>query len=385
MSAAGTVAVAAAVAQRPYVGGHTWFALQYLLGFRALGWDVVLVDRLEPATCEDADGNPCPVERSVNLEYLGSVMARFGLDDAWAVLVPSGEAIGMPRRQLERRLGSAAFVLNVMGYLDEPDLLRLPGLRVFLDIDPGFGQMWRALDLADPFAGHDRYVTVGLNVGQAACAVPDCGLDWIPTLPPVALDHWPVVEGGSAFTTVASWRGPFGPIEYGGRTYGLRVHEFRRFIDLPRSTGAAFEIALDIDPADAADLERLRSGGWTLLDPRAEACDPAAYRGFIQRSGAELIVAKNIYVDTHSGWFSDRSACYLASGKPVLAQDTGFGGALPTGEGLLSFAAFEEAAAGVEAITADRERHPRAARAIAEEHLDSRRVLGRLLNEMGMG
>lgn len=381
----GTVAIAAALAQRPHIGGHTWMALQYLLGFRALGWEVVLIDRLEPEMCRDACGEPCAAEDSVNVAYLAGAMDRFGLGGDWALLVPGHEPIGMTRRELERRLGASRLLLNVMGYLDDEDLLARATLPVFLDIDPGFGQMWRALDLHDAFAGHDCFVSVGTNVGQPGCGVPDCGLAWIPTLPPVALEQWPLAPGGSAFTTVASWRGPFGRIEYEGRTYGLRVHEFRRFLPLPGLTDATFEVALDIDPAEKRDLTSLVEHGWTLLDPCAVAGDPDAYRDFIQASRAELMVAKNMYVDTRSGWFSDRSACYLASGKPVLAQDTGFERMLPSGDGLLTFATLEQAAAAVERVAGERERHARAARAIAEEHLAAERVLGRLVGELGVG
>lgn len=367
----GSVVLAAALAQRPGAGGHTWFALQYLLGFRALGWEVTLVDRLEPGMSRDG------------IDYLAAEMERLGLEGEWSVLLPGGECAGLPRAEVERRLSSADFLLNVMGYLDDEELLARAPLRVFLDIDPGFGQMWRELDLADPFAGHDRFVSVGLGVGSAECDVPDCDLEWIPTLPPVALEHWPAAPGGSAFTSVATWRGPYGPVEYGGRTYGLRVHEFRRFLTLPERAEAEFALALAIDPDDAADLERLRQAGWSLHDPTAVAADPDSYRRFIQASAAEFTVAKAMYVDTHSGWFSDRSACYLASGKPVVAQETGFGHHLPTGEGLLSFATLEEAVAAVEAVRGDRDRHARAAREIAAEHLDARRVLTRLVDELG--
>lgn len=380
----GGIVISAAVAQRPFVGGHTWVILQYLLGFRSLGFDVVLIDRLEPDMCRDAVGAPCPAGRSVSVAYLADVMRRFGLDDSWAVLVPGHEPVGMPRRELRRRTESAALLLNVMGYLDDEELLAAAPLRVFLDIDPGFGQMWRALDLHDPFAGHDRFVSVGVNVGRPGCVVPDCGLTWIPSVPPVALEHWPRVPQGTGFTTVASWRGPFGPIDYGGRTYGLRVHEFRKFLPLPERASAEFELALDIDPSEARDLAALHEHGWRLTDPRIVARDPIAYRDYIQRSGAELTIAKNMYVDTQSGWFSDRSACYLASGKPVLAHDTGFGTDLPTGSGLLAFATLDEAVAGAERFVAEPDRHGRAARKLAEEHLASDRVLGRLLNELGV-
>ena len=189
----------------------------------------------------------------------------------WRTTGPSccrrARAPGCRGRRSSRRLASSDLLLNVMGYLDDEELLAAPPLRVFLDIDPGFGQMWRQLGLADLLAGHDRFVSVGLNVGSAGCAVPDCGLDWIPTLPPVALDHWPVVPDGTRFTSVATWRGPYGPVEHEGRTYGLRVHEFRRFLSLPGLTPGEFEIALAIDPADAADAERLATGGLDAARP----------------------------------------------------------------------------------------------------------------------
>lgn len=378
------VVVSAAVAQRPFVGGHTWVILQYLLGFRSLGYDVLLLDRLEPDMCRDAAGAPCPVERSVNVAYLANVMRHFGLGKSWAVLVPGREPVGMPRGELKRRTESATMLLNVMGYLDDHELLAAAPLRVFLDIDPGFGQMWCALDFHDPFAGHDRFVSVGGNVGRPGCLVPDCGLSWIPTLPPVALEHWPLVPDGAGFTTVASWRGPFAPIDYGGQTFGLRVHEFRKFLPLAERVKAEFELALDIDPSDERDLAALQEHGWTLTHPSMVAHDPISYRSFIQRSRAELTVAKNMYVDTCSGWFSDRSACYLASGKPVLAQDTGFGNQLPTGSGLLSFATLDEALDGAERLLADPDLHALAARRTAEEHLASDRVLGRLMDDLGI-
>lgn len=379
----GSVVIAAALAQRPHAGGHTWFVLQYLLGFRKLGWEVTLVDRLDAGMCHDRRGAPCAPSQSVNLAYLTEVMERFGMADEWAVLLPGGEAAGLRRAEVERRLASADFLLNVMGYLDDEDLLAVPPLRVFLDVDPGFGQMWRQLDLADLFAGHDRFVSVGLNVGSAGCGVPDCGLRWIPTLPPVELSHWEPAPGGTAFTSVASWRGPYEPVAYEDHVYGLRAHEFRRFVSLPERNAADFELALSIDSADVRDRERLAAAGWGLLDPGVVARDPFAYNRFIRGSGAEFTVAKGMYVDTHSGWFSDRSACYLASGKPVVAQETGYGAHLPTGEGLLAFATLEQAIGAVEEVRSDPARHHRAARAIAEEHFDATRVLGHLAEELG--
>jgi hypothetical protein len=381
-----TIVVSGALAQKAGQGGLTWVYLQYLLGLRRLGWDVLFVDWLDETTSVDDHGVPCPIESSHGARYTTLVFEAFGLGDAFAILDrSSGASIGRSRADVRSALRRSACLLNVMGYLDDGELLAAAPLRVFLDIDPGFGQMWYELGLHDPYPAHDRFVTVGANVGGAGCSVPTCGLDWITTPQPVVLDEWPAAVGppGKGFTTVASWRGPYGPVEYDGASYGLRVHEFRRFLDLPRRTRASFELALDIDEADRRDREALEANGWTLVDPAESAGDPWRYRAYVQASTGELLVAKGMYVGTRSGWFSDRSICYLASGRPVVAQDTAFG--IPTGEGLLSFSTTDEAAGAVESVLAEPDRHARAARALAEAWFDSDVVLARLLRRIGVG
>jgi hypothetical protein len=376
-----TVVIAGSLAQKPRHGGHTWVFLQYLLGFKRLGWDVLFLDQLGPDACRDENGRPCPPDESLNLRYLREVLGRFGLGGAFAVVCDGGRRfLGLPRAQVLERTRRSAFLLNVMGFLKDEEVLASAPRRVFLDIDPGFGQMWKELGLHDPFAGHDDFVTIGENVGRPGCEVPTCGLAWVTTPQPVVLDHWPPAGGHvRGYTSVASWRGAYGPVEYRGKTYGLRVHEFRKFAALPRLSGRPFEVALDIHPSEVGDLELLRANGWSLAGPVAVAGDPWAYQEFIRGSRAELMVAKNMYVETQSGWFSDRSICYLASSKPVLAQDTGLEGLYPVGEGLLTFRTLEEALAGVEEVEADYARHARAARAVAEECFDSDRVLSRLV------
>jgi hypothetical protein len=254
-------------------------------------------------------------------------------------------------------------ILNVMGFLTDGQILEAAPLRVFLDIDPGFPQLWREQGLADVFNGHDAFVTIGENIGEPHCTIPTCGIDWITTPQPVVLSDWfAAASGGEAFTSVVSWRGPFGPLEHDGRRHGLRVHEFRKFVDLPRRAQATFELALGIDPAD----------------------DPSSYQNYIRSSRAEFLVAKNMYVETRSGWISDRSLCYLASGKPVLMQDTGVGSRYPTGTGLLTYRTVDEAVEGIARINRDYLDHVQAARRIAEEHFDSDKVLTRLLLRLGV-
>jgi hypothetical protein len=384
MSARGRITIAGSIAQKPHQAGHSWQFLQYLLGFRRLGWDVLFVDRLEDELCRDAGGSPCPPQASVNLRCLDALMREFELDGAWSVVLDDGTHAGLPRERVLEHVRDSELLLNVMGFLADDELLGAARRRVFLDTDPGFGQMWRDLGLADVFAGHDAHVTIGERIGSADCSIPTCGLNWVTTPQPVVLEHWPVAPPADreTFTSIGRWRGAYGPIDHGGHRYGLRVHEFRRFADLPQASGASFELALDIDPAETADLEWLDDRGWSLVDPAVAAATPRSYRDYIAGSAAEFMVAKGMYVDGASGWFSERSICYLASGRPVLAQDTGLGDLYPLGEGLLAFSTLDEAVAGVEAIRSDPARHARAARAIAVEHFDSDRVLGRLLERL---
>jgi hypothetical protein len=283
-----------------------------------------------------------------------------------------------------RFVADADLLINVMGFIKDPEVLGAARVRAFLDTDPGFGQMWRALGLADVFAGHDVHVTIGELIGRPGCSVPDLGVRWVHTPQPVVLEQWPACEPSRRghFTSVASWRGSYGPVEYQGQRYGLRVHEQRRFAGLPASVGGQFELALDIAPADAADRALLTKGGWRLIDPATVASTPADYRRYIQGSDAELMVAKEMYVRSASGWVSERSLCYLASGRPVLAQETGFSKLYPTGTGLVTFETFDEAVSGVQEIRRQPARHSRAAREIAEAYFDSDHVLSRLLEEV---
>ena len=380
-----TIVVGGAIAQKPHRGGHTWVFLQYLLGFRRLGWEVFFLDQLEPTMCVDANGLPCAAEASVNAQYMRDVMERIGAHDSYAIVTGAGRPpIGLAERDIEARVTDAAFLLNVNGLVRDDSVLRAASRRVFLDIDPGVGQMWRALGLKDIFSGHDDYVTIGAHIGADGCPIPTCGINWITTRPPVVLEEWPVHydDDNRWFTSVAAWRGAYGPLEYEGRTYGLRVHEFRKFVDLPRLSGQQFEVALDIHPADRRDKSLLEMRGWSLVDPAVVARDPWAYRDYIQGSSAEFMIAKSLYVDTRCGWISDRSVCYLASGKPVVMQNTAVDTIYPTGEGLVTFETVDQAVRAVGAVSRRHFDHSRAARRLAEEYFDSDVVLRQLLDDL---
>jgi hypothetical protein len=260
--------------------------------------------------------------------------------------------------------------------------------RAYVDIDPGWTQIWteRGSDAAR-LAGHDVYFTIAENIGTAGCTLPTAGIDWKPARQPVVMDDWPAATSVAEpwrFTTIATWRTPFGRLEHEGRRYGMKLDEFRKLIELPGRCAAQFELALDIDPAETPDIEALDQNGWQVVDARERAASPTAFREYVQGSGAEFSVSQGVYVDTDSGWFSDRTTRYLASGKPALVQETGFSRRLPAGEGLIAFRTLDEAVAGAEAIAEDPGRHARAARAMAETHFASDVVLPVFLRDAGV-
>jgi len=383
-----TLLISGALARVPRNGGMGWFHLQLLLGFRRLGWDVLFLDRIEPDQCVNDAGHPAGPAESVNLRWLRSVMERFGLADAWSLDAGEAGTFGVPRERVLREAADAPVLLNVMGYANDPAVLETVRRRVFLDIDPGFPQMWRELGLHDAFAGHDAFVTMGMNIGKPDCVIPTCGLPWLAMPQPVVLEQWPPAgppADDAPFTSIGAWRGSNGPVEYDGVTYGLRVHEFRRFIEVPSMCpGERFDMAFDIHPADGKDIDALRRNGWRLTNPSAVAATPGDYRSFVTASRGEFVVPKHMYVAARSGLLSDRSAYYLARGRPVLARDTGLAAIYPTGVGLLPFSTPEAAAEGVRQLRADYPRHARAAREIAEAFFDSDKVLGRLLDQLGV-
>lgn len=372
------VAVAGSLAQRPDRGGHAWVFLQYLLGFRQLGCEVLFLDRLSEEMLPAGEGWPPQAE----VGWLREVMGAHGLDGDYCLLLDgaeSRESVGLSREEAAARLRSSTVLLDVMGFLGDEDLLAAAPRRVFLDIDPGFPQMWQELGLHRSFGDHDAYATVGLRVGKEGSRVPTCGVEWVPTPQPVVLEEWPATPPGRAYTSVATWRGPFEPIDFEGERYGLRAHQMRRFAELPAASGAPLELALEIDPADEADAELLRQGGWSLVSPATVAGTTADYRRYLQGSRGEVGVAKDLYVRSRGGWLSDRSLCYLASGKPVLAQATGFELEVETGAGLIAFDSPADAAAALAEVEGDYDRHSRAARELAVERFDSDRVLTALL------
>jgi hypothetical protein len=372
-----TVVVAGALAGKPGSGGEAWVRMSWARGLRALGLDVWFVEELREPVAPD----------SREARWFRDVVARFGFEDR-AALVSGAAAIAGPADDELRDVAASASLVNISGNLAAPQLFDAFRRRVFVDIDPGFTQFWHDDGLTGArVAGHDVHFTIGERIGEPDCPIPTGGIEWRHVRQPVLLEDWPATGGASLdrFTSVANWRGPYGPVVRDGHTYGLKVHEFRKFLELPRASGLEFELALRIDPADQADREALEAGGWRLADPDAAAGDPDAFRAYVQGSGAEFSVAQGIYVDTACGWFSDRTTRYLASGRPTLVQDTGFSRFLPVGDGLVAFATLDDAVAGARDIATRYEQHAMAARAIAEAHFAAGPVLERFCDEAGIG
>ncbi|HEV2766045.1 MAG TPA: hypothetical protein VGV38_23880, partial [Pyrinomonadaceae bacterium] len=366
-----------------------WVILSWLDGLRRLGFRVHFVEQVNAETCVDGIGARATFAESVNLEYFRRVFAQFKLLDAATLVRDEGaETFGLAYAELRDLLAGADLLVNITGHLAAEPLKRAPRLRAYVDLDPGFTQFWHAQGRA-PWArlgGHEFYFTVGENVGTPLCNIPTGGVEWRRVRQPCVLGEWtpepPPAE--LRFTTVASWRGAYAPVEHDGRTYGLKAHEWRKFFALPRLAGREFEIALDIHPAEERDLRALAENNWRVVSPRERAADPDSFRRYVQGSSAEFSAAQQIYVETGSGWFSDRTVRYLASARPALVQDTGFGEHLPAGEGLLSFRTLDEAVEGANRIARDYDRHARAARRLAEEYFDSDKVLCQFVEEIGV-
>ena len=377
------ILVAGRLAAAPGQGGAAWALLQWILGFRSLGHEVWLVEPLPALSTDPLQASP---PRSRQSDYFRRVTRQFDLvERALLTTRDGGLSAKHADASLERFVRGCDLLVDMSGVLAGSELAQDIRVRLYVDLDPGFTQLWHNSGVDVGLAGHTHYATVGQRIGDGDGQVPDCGKTWIRFFPPVALDYWPVVSppARERFTTVANWRS-YGSIDYEGKFFGQKAHSFRANVNLPALTNARLEVALAISPGDSADSELLRQAGWRVLVAGRVASTPDAYQRFIQQSTGEIGFAKSGYVAGRTGWFSDRSAAYLASGRPVVAQDTGLEPQLSDGIGLLAFADPDEAAAGIEQIRRNYGEHAAAARRIAEEHLDAKKVLAQLLRQMGI-
>ena len=386
MSSRLRIIVTGLIAQYP-LGGMTWHYLQYLLGLRRLGHDVYYLEHSGSWPYNPLEQAVVVRDSSYNIGYLKRVMAHFGFAERWGYFSEiDSRWFGMPDQQRREVVTSADALINVSGSIARPQQYRAVERLVYIDTDPVFTQIKlakrnsgnaRIADFASRVDAHDVHFSFGERVAET---MPDTGHRWLPTRQPIVLDEWANALGPrQTFTTVMNWTS-YSSESWNDDTYGQKDIEFPAFLELPRRAGAAdFEIAGAPGVSHPTPRELLAGHGWRFVDPMQVGYDFESYRRYIQTSRGEWSVAKNAYVRGRSGWFSERSACYLAAGRPVILQDTGFSAVLPVGEGILSFQSLDEAVAAVEDVQAAYPRHVAAARAIAESYFESGRVLESLL------
>jgi hypothetical protein len=358
------------------VGGHSWHHLQYLVGFQRLGHEVTFVEHYGwPNSCYDPTCNNMTAEPTYGIDYLLNLLRPHGLEDHWCYLAENGTSYGMRRDRLAQLCRECDVYFNLSGINWIPEFEHCRR-RVLVDTDPVFTQIG-GHGLGGPFSRYHTLFTYGENVHRSICDMPTGGEYWVPTRQPVVPDLWPVEVGDpyAPLTTVVNWSA-YGDRKHEGRIYGQKDREFEPFFSLPRDTGEAMEMAVN---APLAVRERLTEGGWRLTDPLEVTQTPWSYQRYLRSSRAEFGVAKHGYVSTRCGWFSDRSSGYLATGRPVIVQDTGFSEFLPCGEGLLAYRTPHEAVVAIRRFDSNYGAHCRAARAVAEEYFDARRVLTDLL------
>jgi hypothetical protein len=371
-------------------GGVTWDYLQYLLGFRALGHDVWYL--------EDSGAWPYdPVKQTIgtdcsyNVAYLGSIMAEFGFGDRWIYRNGADGAFHGAGESAARDLiknGDLLVNVSSAGWLKDYDF----GVKhqMFIDGDPMFCQVSlldpKNADYAARVKAHDSHFTFGLNVGKPDCLAPDTSIRWKKTVQPIALDQWAMQDDDAPdrFTTVMNWAS-YAPIEWQGKPYGQKDLEFEKFKLLPKHTPQRLEMAMGQGVGSKRPTEELRALGWTILEAGDVLPDHRSYHEFLRTSKAEWSVAKHGYVTARTGWFSCRTACYLALGRPAVVQETGWSDYIPAGDGLLAFSTLEEAAAAIADINDHYAEHQAAARALAEQFFDAKKVCADLLTQAGIG
>jgi hypothetical protein len=373
------IIVTGLIAQYP-LGGVAWDYLQYVVGLARLGHDVYYVEDTGqwPYNPNEAGtGKSC----DFNVNHLRHTLGRFGLEDRFAYRFPWGPTWhGLPDDKRDEVIATADLVINVSGVLYRPDEYRAAKRMAYIDSDPMFTQLKMAKgqhDLIKAVDLHDVYFTFGECLSDR---VPDTGHHWQPTRQPVLLDQWSMAEPTrDAYTTIMNWTS-YKDIEFNGQSYGQKDRQMLEMIGLPEKVAPVrLELAIASGKTRRTPVGKLTAHGWHIVDPDKACGDVDSYRDYIQTSRGEWSVAKHGYVAGRTGWFSCRSACYLAAGRPVVVQDTGFSSVLPIGEGVLVFDTIDQAAEAICMIESDYDRHCRAARGFAEEYFDAGRVLGSLV------
>jgi len=382
------IVVLGVLANVPYAG-MAWMHGQFVMGLAALGHDVTYIEMTSvwpylPAELTKTDDPSYP------LAYLDDVMRGFGQPDSWAYRAAYGDGAwyGPRASQALECLRSADAVLNITGSTT-PEEVGVDCRLVYIGTDPVLPEIRIANGdavLSKHLAAHQAHFTYGENIGASDCPVPPLPFPTRPMRQPVVLSRWATTEAPRpVFTTVTNWEVSGYDIEWRGERYSWsKGPAFRRLMTLPGHAPVPLELAVGASGMSPEVRAELHDAGWNLADAFTMSQRPWAYRDYITSSGGELSVAKDAVVRTRSGWFSERSACYLAAGRPVVTEDTGFGCALPVGEGLLAFSTADQAEACLHEVLSDYDRHSRAARAIAEDYFRAETVLGGVLADLGL-
>jgi len=383
------IVVVGTLASDPYAG-MAWMHMQIVVGLLRLGHDAYYLETTS-AWPYDPVRKTRVADSDYSVGYLAKVAESFGIPDRWAYRRSFGDKawFGLDRSRAEELLAHADAVFNVAGATPLAEEGLKVGRLVYYGTDPVYHELayvngdQNVRTLVDE---HDDFVTYGENLGAPDCPVPVFERLRAKTRQPVLLDLW---QGRTScrtrFNTVCNWRQDGHDIEFRGETYHWsKHHEFLKFIDLPGRVNQPLELAMDLAHLDCETTRMLTSYGWRLVDAHQFTTNPWPYHQYVRASYGEFTVAKDQNVRLRSGWFSERSACYLAAGRPVITQDTGFGKYIPTGEGLFGFNSMEEAVEAFRAICCDYDRHSRAARAIAEEYFRAETVLEKVIRDLGL-
>jgi hypothetical protein len=367
------------------IGGLVWHHLQYVLGLVSLGFNVLFVeDSQDYPACYHPPSFQFITDPSYGLCFLQTIFEKHDLKDKWAYFdYHNNQWHGKSKQQLELLVNEADIFINLSGKDPLREHFQNIPIRVFIDTDPAFTQIRHlteptAMDIAKK---HNRFFSFGENFGKAGCQIPDDGFKWLPTRQPVMMNAWKntsSLNGKEKWTTVMQWDS-YKTREFDGKKFGMKSLSFDAYIDLAKKVDDGIELALGNMDAPRAELV---GAGWSIVDPFPISLTPEAYQFYIYQSKGEWSVAKHGYVISNSGWFSERSACYLASGKPVVVQDTGFSNLFETGTGLISFSNLDEAISAIQKIREDYKLHCRYAREIAQGNFNSDAVLTSLLNNI---
>lgn len=363
------------------LGGLVWHHLQYVLGLHRLGHEVLfLEDSDNYVSCYRPDTNGMSIDPDYGIRYLQVLWRAAGLPVGWAYYdAHTQQWFGRSREQVWEFCRTADVLLNLSGVNPLRDWHTGIPRRLLIDTDPAFTQIRHLSDPAamDLARQHTHFFTFGELFGQAACSIPDDGLSWQPTRQPVVLSAWPQhpADPTAAWSTVMQWDS-YRVRTHAGREYGMKSASFDPYLELPTQSQERFHLAME---RAGAPRQTLRAAGWGVLDAPTVTRTPWTYQAFLQQSKGEWSIAKQGYVISQSGWFSERSAAYLASGRPVVVQDTGFSQLLPTGEGLLAFRHPTEALDNLQRVNERYDHHCRKAREIVGEYFEAEKVLTALL------